>query len=137
MSLVLDSSVTLAWIYTDEVTEPVRKVFRAVSETGAWVPALWKLEIANVLLMGTRRGRNDEAFCQATLSDLSVLPIRTDRETDKNAWGSVLHLAAKHRLTTYDAAYLELALRRRLPLATLDHDLRRAAIAEAVSVVGS
>lgn len=137
MSLVLDSSIALAWIYADETTEPVRRVFQLLSESGAWVPALWRLEVANVLEMGVKCNRHDVAFRDATLADLAQLPIQVDGETDQQAWGAILALAERHRLTTYDAAYLELALRRNLPLATLDRDLRRAATAEKIPLLGA
>ncbi len=136
MSLVLDGSATLAWIYSEETTVAIREVFDRLSEDGAWVPGLWKLEIANVLEMGVRRGRHDAAFQEATLADLVLLPITLDSETDTQAWGATLRLAGRHRLTLYDAAYLELALRRGLPLATLDGELRSAANAEGVLVLG-
>ena len=136
MSLVLDSSITLAWVYSDETTAPVNQVFDLLSESGAWVPGLWKLEVANVLEMSLRRKRHNAAFRDATLADLAQLPIQVDAETDRHAWGATLHLAERHQLTLYDAAYLELALRRNLPLATLDEDLRRAARAEKVRLLG-
>ena len=136
MSIVLDSSATLAWVYADEITEPIRYVFNLVSERGAWVPGLWKLEVANILEMGVRRGRHDAAFRDSTLADLALLPISVDPETDRHAWGATLQLSERHRLTLYDAAYLELALRRRLPLASLDADLRGAAQSEGAAVLG-
>lgn len=136
MSLVLDSSVTLAWVYSAETTEAISSVFAKVIESGAWVPALWRLEIANVLEMGVRKGRSDAAFREAALADLALLPITVDQETDRQAWGATAKLAARHCLTLYDAAYLELARRRCLPLATLDHELRAAATAEDVIVLG-
>jgi len=137
MSMVLDSSATLAWVYSDEIAEPIRQVFNLVGENGAWVPGLWKLDVANILEMGVRRGRHDAAFRDSTLADLALLPIRVDTETDRQAWGATLQLSDRHRLALYDAAYLELALRRGLPLASLDAELRRAAQAEGVAVVGS
>jgi predicted nucleic acid-binding protein len=137
MSMVLDSSATLAWVYSDKATEPIRNVFNLVGENGAWVPGLWKLEVAHILEMGIKRGRHDAAFRNATLADLAFLSIHVDTETDRQAWGATLPLSERHRLTLYDAAYLELALRRRLPLASLDAELRRAAQAEGVVVVGS
>ena len=137
MSVVLDSSATLAWVYSGEITEPIRRVFDLVAENGAWVPGLWKLEVANILEMGVRRGRHDAAFRNSTLADLALLPISVDAETDRQAWGATLRLSERHRLTLYDAAYLELALRRGLPLASLDAELRRAAQAEGVVVLGS
>lgn len=136
MSLVLDSSVTLAWVYGEETTQAVCEVFARLTDRGAWVPGLWKLEVANVLEMGVRRGRHDGAFRDATLADLGLLPISVDAETDRQAWGASLRLAERHKLTVYDAAYLELAQRRGLPLATLDTDLRCAATAERVTLLG-
>ncbi|HYM76488.1 MAG TPA: type II toxin-antitoxin system VapC family toxin [Candidatus Dormibacteraeota bacterium] len=136
MSLVIDSSVTLAWVYGDETTESVNQVFDWVSTSGAWVPGLWRLEVANVLEMSVRRKRHDADFRDATLADLAQLPIQVDGQTDQQAWSATLRLAVQHQLTVYDAAYLELALRRDLPLATLDEDLRRAATAEKVRVLG-
>jgi predicted nucleic acid-binding protein len=86
--------------------------------------------------MGVRRGRHDAAFRDATLADLALLPIHLDSETDRQAWGATVRLAQRHRLTAYDAAYLELAQRRGLPLATLDKQLRDAASAEGVILLG-
>jgi predicted nucleic acid-binding protein len=136
VSLILDSSATLAWIYADEITPAIRQVFDLLRENGAWVPSLWRLEVANILEMGVRRTRHDVAFRDATLADLALLPINLDPETDRQAWGATLRLAERHRLTSYDAAYLELAQRRRLPLATLDSDLRAAANSESVTLLG-
>lgn len=136
MSLVLDCSITLAWVYSDETTEPIRRVFELLRPSGAWVPGLWRLEVANVLETGVRRKRHDAAFRDATLADLAQLPIQVDAETDQHAWGATLHLAERHQLTLYDAACLELALRRNLPLATLDEDLRQAANTEKVRLLG-
>jgi predicted nucleic acid-binding protein len=136
VSLVLDSSATLAWVYSDETTEGIRAVFDQVSSEGAWVPSLWRLEVANVLQMGVRRGRHDGAFRDATVADLGLLPVQVDSETERQAWGATLRLAERHTLTVYDAAYLELALRRGLPLATLDQELRAAAVVERVAVLG-
>jgi predicted nucleic acid-binding protein len=134
VSLVLDSSVTLAWLYSDEITESIRRVFEAVAEQGAVVPALWKLEIANSLTVAVRRGRIGRDFRRAALSDLAMLEIATDPHTE--AWGQTLELADRCDLTVYDAAYLELALRRRLPLATLDEKLRVGAAGCGVEVLG-
>lgn len=137
MSLVLDSSVTLAHTWSDETTDAVRQVFESLRDHGAWVPSLWRLEVANALEMAVRRGRHPAEFRDGALADLALLPIQIDSETDRQAWGATVRLATKHRLTLYDAAYLELALRRSLPLATLDEDLRAAARAEKVSLLGA
>ena len=127
MSLVLDSSVTLAWIYGDETTDAIRAVFDEVAAAGAAVPALWRLEVGNSLTVAVRGGRIDAAFRRAALADLALLDITTDQHTGVHAWGETLILAGRHRLTLYDAAYLELAQRRALPLATLDGALCAAA----------
>ena len=134
MSLVLDSSITLAWVYRDETSAAVDEIYERLSQSGAWVPGLWRLEVANVLEMGVRRTRHNADFRDSALADLALLPIHVDPETDQQAWGATARLAERHRLTLYDAAYLELALRRGLPLATLVQELRGAAEAEKVQV---
>jgi predicted nucleic acid-binding protein len=126
MSFVLDSSVTLAWVYLDELTPATFRLSEKVSQTGAWVPMIWRLEVANSLQNSIRRRRIDVAFRDKALADLSVMKIATDMETNAFAWSTTLHLADRLRLTPYDACYLELAQRRALPLATLDKDLRSA-----------
>jgi predicted nucleic acid-binding protein len=136
MSLVIDSSAALAWVYAEETTSAITQVFDRLLDEGAWVPGLWKLEVANVLEMGVRRGRNTAAFRDAALADLSLLPISVDLETDRQAWGTTAQLSQKYRLTMYDAAYLELAQRTGLPLATLDSELRIAAGLEGVFLLG-
>lgn len=136
MSLVLDSSATLAWVYGDETTDAIRAVFDQVGDTGAVVPSLWRLEVANSLTVAVRRGRIDADFRRAALADLALLDIITDQYTDANAWGESLTLANQFRLTLYDAAYLEVARRRTVPLATLDSDLRSAARAVGVRLLG-
>jgi len=136
MSLVLDSSAVLAWIYSDEITAPIRHVFELVTAGGAWVPAIWRLEVANILETGVLRHRADAAFRDATLADLALLPIHLDPHTDRQAWGATLVLAERHGLTLYDASYLELAQRRGLALATLDGELRAAATTESVALLG-
>lgn len=136
MTLVLDSSVALAWIYADEGTERIQQLVERVIVAGAYVPTLWRLEVANSLLMAVRKGRIDAAFRDAALRDLADLNIMADLQTDVFAWSSTLRLAEKHRLTIYDAAYLELALRRALPLASLDQELRAAGDAAGVTLLG-
>jgi predicted nucleic acid-binding protein len=132
----LDSSATLAWIYSNELTQPIQRILELVTANSAWVPALWRLEVANILESGVRRKRIDAAFRDATLADLALLPIHLDPDTDRQAWGATKALAERHRLTLYDACYLELAQRRGLPLATLDLELRAAASAENVPLLG-
>lgn len=136
MSLVLDTSATIAGMYPDEGTSAIHAVLDRVGKDGAWVPSLWRLEVANVLNIGIRRGRNTVAFRDAALIDLAELSIQVDTDTDHHAWHSTLHLATIHHLTLYAAAYLELALRRGLPLASLDADLRAAAAAQGIELLG-
>lgn len=127
MSAVIDSSVTLAWLYSDKRSEPIERVFAAIAETGGWVPAIWRLEVASGLQQGVRRRRIDSDYRDQALADLADLDIATDAETDTYAWNDTLHLADRFQLTLYDASYLELARRLKLPLATLDRELQVAA----------
>jgi predicted nucleic acid-binding protein len=136
MSLVLDSSVALAWVYADETTDAILRLFNDVSQQGAWVPGLWRWEIANVLQLNVRRGRHTGDFRDSALSSLALLPVKVDAEADRQAWSATLHLAERHGLTVYDAAYLEIASRRKIPLATLDRQLRAAAANEGVELLG-
>ncbi len=135
MSLVLDSSLTLAWLYSDETTDAVQGVMDLVIGSRAYVPAIWRLEVANSLQTGVRRGRIDEVFRDASLADLALMDITTDTETDTYAWNTTLRLVERFKLTVYDAAYLELAQRRILPLASLDEDLRAAAAALGITLL--
>ena len=126
---VLDGSITLAWYFKDEADPYADAVAASFPAARGWVPLIWPLEVANALAMGERRQRSTEAQAFAWLAYLESLPISVDDETNDRAWGEVLRLARSHRLSSYDAAYLELALRRGLPLATLDDKLKAAASA--------
>jgi predicted nucleic acid-binding protein len=137
MSLVLDTSIALAWIYAEETTEAVLHVFDLVKANGAWVPGLWRWEVANVLQMNVRRGRHAGDFRDDALSSLALLPVKVDAEADRQAWSEALHLAERHGLTVYDASYLEIASRRKIALATLDRQLRAAAANEGVQLLGA
>jgi predicted nucleic acid-binding protein len=137
MTLVLDSSATLGWIYPDEANDETIRIFEQVAMSSAWVPSIWRLEIANSLQIGVRSGRIDTAFRDTALSDLEALGISIDSDTDRFAWTATLQLADRFRLTLYDAAYLELAQRRSLPLATLDRALRAAAPVLGVPLLGA
>jgi predicted nucleic acid-binding protein len=132
VGLVLDNSISITWCFEDEADAYADAVLDRLPETRAIVPALWPLEVANALLMGERRRRTTEAKVTRWIDLLASLPIAIDRATNAHAWGNTMSLARGHGLTAYDAAYLELAIRRGLPLATLDAKLRAAA--EAVGV---
>ncbi len=127
-AFVLDCSAALPWIFGDEASEATDFLLNELTLGGhAWVPSLWHLELANVLVGAQRRNRIDQAGCEAFLSHLGEYDIRVDPETIPRAWSKTLDLALIHKLSVYDAAYLELALRRNLPLATLDRALLQAA----------
>jgi predicted nucleic acid-binding protein len=136
MSLILDSSVALAWVYANETTDAILRVFDSVRVDGAWIPGLWRWEIANVLQLNVRRGRHSEDFRDDAVDTLALLPVKVDAEADRQAWSATLHLAERHGLTVYDAAYLEIASRRKIPLATLDRQLRAAATGEGIQLLG-
>jgi predicted nucleic acid-binding protein len=136
LSLVLDASITLARIFPDEWTPAVLQVFDDKVVHGAWVPDLWKIELANALSLSVRKGRVTRVRRDQALSDLQILPISVDTETGNKAWKETLTVAERHQLTVYDATYLELAMRLSLPLATLDRDLRKAAQAESITLLG-
>jgi predicted nucleic acid-binding protein len=125
--LVVDASIALTWCFEDEVTAATEAVGNQVDADGAIVPALWRLEVGNALLLAERRGRLDKRGVEQRLALLSTLPISIDAETDAHAWNDTILLARAERLTLYDAAYLELAIRIDGTLATLDRALMRAA----------
>ena len=127
MSLVIDASTTLGWYFEDERTAAGDAILDRVTEEGAVVPSLWRYEVANGLQMAVRRKRIDAAYRDASLAELRLLPVATDRAGGDLAWSATLALADRFRLTLYDAAYLEMAQRQGVPLATADRALRAAA----------
>jgi predicted nucleic acid-binding protein len=135
VSLVLDASVALAWFIDGQVTAATERVLDDVSQAGAMVPALWRIEVGNALLVAGRRGRLSPARRAEVIAILGAMPVSVDEAGDLEAWGACLVLADLHGLTLYDATYLELALRSRLPLATLDEKLKLAAAAEGVTLL--
>jgi predicted nucleic acid-binding protein len=131
--IVVDSSIALSWCLPDEDT--IDQIQQEVAERGAIAPLHWPLEIVNALLVAERRQRITAAFRNAALQDLGALPIILDDETSARAWKEILQVAEAYRLTAYDAAYIELALRRTLPLATLDTDMQAAAQALGIALL--
>lgn len=134
--LVIDSSVAIAWCFADEQDDYSQSVLDALASQTAFVPDLWHLEVANTLLMGERRKRSTQADTVQWLSFLAALPVTVDEETKAHAFGDTVNLARSHNLSSYDASYLELAMRRGLPLATLDEKLKAAANAVGVPLYG-
>ena len=133
MSFVVDASVAIAWAFNERHATAAHTRARIRTEA-AIVPALWWYELRNVLVLGERRGRLTEREITRFLRDISRLAITMDASPDESR---VLALAHRHRLTVYDAAYLELAAREALPLATLDTELAAAAQAEQVALIGT
>jgi len=126
--IVLDCSVTMTWFFAGEATPASDQILDQLNKgCRAMVAQHWALEVGNTLLMGERRKRCSTADAASFLGILGGLAIEVDPETGSNATGTTLALARTHGLTLYDAAYLELAMRANLPLATLDKDLRTAA----------
>jgi predicted nucleic acid-binding protein len=136
VSLVLDASITIAWLFTEERTDLPQAVLRRVASEGAVVPSIWRLEVANVLRNAVRRGRCDEGYADRSLRRLGRLRITVDSETDRHAWSTTRELSREHGLTVYDAAYLELALRLREVLASRDDALLKAARKIGLEVLG-
>lgn len=135
--LVLDASVALAWMLPGEAdAEQAKRLVDIVAEEGAVVPGHWRLEVANTLLMAERRGRLAAERVAGLLARLAALPVSIDPETAARAWDACPALSRKHRLSLYDAVYLELAARKGLPLASFDGALLRAAEAEGLPIAG-
>jgi predicted nucleic acid-binding protein len=124
MAFIVDASVSAAWCFPDERTDYTNAVLTAIPRSGAFVPRLWAYEIRNSVLMGIRRGRIGKAHAEDFFASLRALPIQF---TEPASYDDVFRLADRHSLTVYDAAYLDVALREKLPLATLDGALIRAA----------
>ena len=127
MSFVVDASVALTWVFVDEITVASEALLDQAAEEGTNVPGIWRLEVANALRSAVRRRRITSEYRSVALAKLSALPILTDLETDARAWGAIIDLSARFDITPYDAAYLELAHRKGLPLATNDIALGNAA----------
>ena len=135
--LVLDCSITMAWCFPDEATPQTEAIEARLITEAAIVPAHWFLEVSNVLALAEKRKRITPAETRLFLDDLSKFDVQVDEDTHLRAFDEILPLARQYGLTTYDAAYLELANRRRLPLASLDEPLRRAVTSLGLPVLGT
>ena len=125
----------MAWCFEDEAGAETDRLLERLRDEGARVPSLWFWEVANVLTGAVRRGRLTPTEATARLGLLAALPIEIDHEAASRAWRETLMLAQAHDLTVYDAAYLELAARRRADLATSDKALRIAGAQLGLSVI--
>jgi len=137
VSIVLDTSITLAWYFEDEATPRIKAVLAEVMQSGAIAPVIWPLEIANAFRTAILRRRITTEFRRDAMKELQGLPIALDPETIEYVWSDTIRLSDRLDLTIYDAAYLELALRLKLPIATLDRKLIRAALSEGIEAIGA
>jgi predicted nucleic acid-binding protein len=135
VSFVVDNSIALAWCFEDEQDGAIMALLDRVAESGAVAPQLWPIEALNGLLTAERRGRIDRAVGLRLAGFLHQLPIEIDEETASQSWTTTARLAEQHRLTAYDATYLELAIRRGIPLATRDTALIAAAGAVGIDLL--
>ena len=124
---VIDASVALAWCFRDELSDSISGVLEQLHRGAAAVPTLWPLEIANVLALAERRRRITTAESAQLVALLETLDINIDVDAPSLAFARILDLAREQRLTAYDAAYLELAMRLGVPLASKDNALCDAA----------
>jgi predicted nucleic acid-binding protein len=137
LSFVVDSSVALSWCFADERTPATTSLLERIAEAGGVVPQHWPAEVLNGLMMAEQRRRIDANQRRQLVEFLRDLPLAIDPETTAQLWGPTQDLAERFRVTAYDAIYLELAQRRQMPLATLDQQLRDAAHALHVPLLGS
>lgn len=135
-TLIIDCSIAMAWCFEDEATDETKKIQERMIVEAAVVPTIWFQEVANVLAMAEKRGRISVADSTQLVQLLAALEIQPDTESAVRAFEHILPLARNHGLTAYDAAYLELAQRKGLPLASLDDDLRAAGARLGIEMLG-
>ena len=135
MSFVLDCSMTMAWIFADESNEHTQSIQESLLDQDAVVPALWSIEVSNVILVATRRKRIKKAEWPELFERLKDLPIIQDTQSFSQVSNKCISLAHQHSLSVYDAVYLELAHRLKIPLASLDKKLKKAAQAIKIQVL--
>jgi predicted nucleic acid-binding protein len=135
-AIVVDASVAMAWCFLDEATPATRKLFDEMRDTSAVVPAWWYIELTNVLYLAERNRRIPADRVVEFIATVEDLRVEVDNEAPQRAFSHLLPLCRAHGLTSYDAMYLDLAQRRKLPLATLDEPLRKAAKKSGVKLLG-
>jgi predicted nucleic acid-binding protein len=133
---VLDASVAMSWFFKDETTPTTLNLLTSLSTKSALVPASWYLEVANVIAMAERKGRVSVAQASNFIQLIGGVQLEIDNDAPLLAFTEVLPLCRTHQLTSYDAVYLDLSLRRRLPLASLDEPLRKAAKKLGIKLLG-
>ena len=132
---VIDNSVVMTWCFKDETSKYADAVLDSLEVSTAVVPSIWPLEVGNVLLIAERKGRLSEADSARFIALLAELPIMIEQEPPERMLKNILALARKHQLSTYDASYLDLSMRRGLPIATLDNKIIAAAKRSQVPLV--
>lgn len=132
--MVIDASFVATLFLPDEASELAAALAETIAREGAAAPGLLQLEVTNILLMATRRKRIDGVQLRSLSEAFDKLPISLQASLTPEQRAQVLQLAQKHNLSAYDAAYLELAMRLNVPLASLDEPLRKAAVSEGVEM---
>ncbi|MBW1810331.1 MAG: type II toxin-antitoxin system VapC family toxin [Deltaproteobacteria bacterium] len=135
--IVVDNSVVMTWCFEDEASKYSDQVLESLTRIEALVPSIWPLEVANVLVLAERRGRIGRAGASRFVELLRALPIEIEVELPERVFSETMQLARDTGLTSYDASYLDLAIREGLPLATLDKAIRRAARKTGLEVFGT
>ena len=135
-SFIVDCSLTMAWLFKDEATLQSTELLERFDAESALVPALWFPEVTNVLAIAERKNRITQNESEDFVTQLSQLDIEVDTEPSERAFTQLLPLCRAHQLTSYDTVYLELAIRRQLPLATLDEPLRKVALGLGIKLLG-
>ncbi len=135
MAFVLDCSLTLAWVFRDQATKDTDRLLESLVDGRAFAPALWPIDVANAFLVATRRGSVESSEWPWIRHVLETLPITIDPVSGPHVWDAVVDTARAADVSVYDAMYVELAQRMRLPLATLDGALAAAARAAGVEAL--
>ena len=135
MAFVLDCSMTLAWVFRDQATKDTDRLLESLVDGRAFAPALWPIDVANAFLVATRRGNVESSEWPWIRHVLETLPITIDPVSGPHVWEAVVDTARAADISVYDAIYVELAVRMRLPLATLDWTLAGAARAAGVEAL--
>lgn len=132
--IVVDASVALAWCFPDEVSKYADSVLLAIENQNIIVPAIWPVEITNALLVGERRKRIRQPDVRRFVELLKGLDVTVETLSVADSIRNIFPLAQDYRLSAYDAAYLDVAVRHEVTLATLDADLHRAANAMGIAI---
>lgn len=134
-NFVIDNSVVMAWCFEDETSRYTEAILDSLEVSTAFVPSIWPLEVGNVLLVAEREKRLSEADSARFIALLTELPITIEQEPPERMLKEILALAREHQLSSYDVSYLDLAMRKGLPIATLDNGLIAAAKRSQVPIV--